>query len=169
MKLFVTVEKKPVIDKWKIIRNERADNDDVTETALGVFAVDQQSSPCIKVRLSLVHTSIDCLTVCLCDHRIMPLASSRSSSLKREETVAAERKERKRRERLSLPSTCQSSTVVNAAKARRRLSIRQNSDSSLAKKENEDPGRRLTRSRSAAPPSSPSGPTPYWQVRILRF
>jgi len=86
----------------------------------------------------------------------MPLASSREASKKRAERVAKEKKEERRRQQISLPSTIDSSTSVNEAKVQRRLSARRNSSNKLnvQTKENARPNQ---------PPKSP-GPTPYWQV-----
>lgn len=98
----------------------------------------------------------------------MPLASSRSAAQKRSESVAAERKEQQRRQRLSLPSTIASTTSVNKDKVKRRLSARHRrlSSSSQSKgsmqlptKENHVPNRQML------PPKSP-GVTPYWKVRL---
>lgn len=147
----------------------------------------------------------------------MPLASSRTASEKRMEEVEREMKQEAKRQQLlqggkqlprhpskqqhppqrlssSFPSTCASSTVVNAAKVRRRQSLkRQGSQSSLdsyskeevaatattgtnagapekkstsSVKENEAPDNPVVqRSKKPVVPDSPTlRPTPYWQV-----
>jgi hypothetical protein len=103
----------------------------------------------------------------------MPLASSRSAAEKRSESVAAERKEQQRRQRLSFPNTIQSSTVVNESKALRRRSSaryqRQSSESSLPTSAVESTSGKENESENNGPnpyllpPKSP-GPTPYWKT-----
>jgi len=104
----------------------------------------------------------------------MPLASSRTASQKRAKVLAEKKEQEKRRERRlstrrqSLPSSCRSTTVVNEAKARRRMSMRQKSDSSLQRKENEAPEDGAETGKTEVkgnmlPPSS-SRATPYFVV-----
>jgi hypothetical protein len=91
----------------------------------------------------------------------MPLASSRHASQKRAEAVAAEKKERERRQRLSLPASIKSTTHVNEAKAKRRLSRRLSAHLTISSKENDAPNKK---SNAASPESPRLGPTPYYKI-----
>jgi|UPI000581A959 kinesin family protein C1 len=91
----------------------------------------------------------------------MPLASSRHASQKRAEAVAAEKKERERRQRLSLPASIKSTTHVNEAKAKRRLSRRLSAHLTISSKENGAPNKK---SNAASPESPRLGPTPYYKI-----
>ena len=84
----------------------------------------------------------------------MPLASSRTASLKRAQALEAEKKERKRM-RKSLPSTIPSAFSVDEAKCRRSIARRQ----SLSSKRDGD------NNENAEPNAVRQGPTPYWKVQ----
>eukprot|EP00977_Amphora_coffeiformis_P008132 scaffold1819_cov160-Amphora_coffeaeformis.AAC.2 len=85
--------------------------------------------------------------------RKMPLASSRSASLKRAQALDAEKKERKRM-RKSLPSTIPSAFTVDEAKCRRSIARRQSFSSKCESDNNEND----------EPNALRQGPTPYWKV-----
>jgi len=86
----------------------------------------------------------------------MPLASSRSASLKRAQALEAEKKERKRM-RKSLPSTIPSAFTVDEAKCRRSMARRQSLTSKHDSETNENDEPNAVR----------QGPTPYWKVRSI--
>ena len=91
----------------------------------------------------------------------MPLASSRSASLKRAQALEAEQKERKRM-RKSLPSTFPSSLSVDETKTRQSRARR----ASLSKQAPEDDANGPN-SENEKPNAVRQGPTPYWKVRSL--
>ena len=112
----------------------------------------------------------------------MPLASSRTASEKRAAAVQAEKAEKERREKISLPRNCRSSTRVNRESVKRRRNSRAMSEERMRKqvkgdddsvntrtsaKENNPSNGSPPRRKPSVPPLPILSPTPYWKVRVL--
>ena len=112
----------------------------------------------------------------------MPLASSRTASEKRAAVVKAEKEQKERRERISLPRTARSSTRVTRDSVKRRRNSRamseermkkqvkaadDNDADSVAKENNPSHGSPPPRRKQSQPPLPILSPTPYWKVRVV--